>query len=317
MASRTIALLGGSGFVGRHLSARLAKDGHRVVILTRHPERVRASAVLPTASTRDVNVFDEQALTEALTGCDTAINLVGILNESSRYSFQKVHVQLTRSLVHACHASKVDRLLHMSALNANAAAGASSYLRSKGEGENIAHTTGKPKVAVTSFRPSVIFGHDDSFFNRFAQLLRLGPFMPLACPKARFAPVYVEDVVNAMALSLDDPDTIGQSYELCGPRAYDLETLVRYTAECTQSRTWIHPMGDLGSKVQAVLLGMAPGKPFTLDNYNSMSLDSVCTQGGFDHFGIRPQAIEGIVPRYLSQGREKDRFNQMRGNARR
>lgn len=317
MAPRTIALLGGSGFVGRHLAARLHRDGHRILVFTRRAERVRNARVLPSVQVSAVNIHDEKALSAALRGCDTAVNLVGILNENRHHKFQHVHVQLTRTIVHACHASGVDRLLHMSALNADAAAGASVYLRSKGEAENVAHTTGKPKVAVTSFRPSVIFGPDDSFFNRFAQLLRLGPVMPLACPGARFAPVYVEDVVEAMARSLQDPTSIGNSYELCGPRSYTLEELVRYTASCTGSGTHIHAMGRIGSLLQAAVLGLVPGKPFTLDNYNSMSLDSVCSRNGFAHFGITPLAVEGIVPRYLSGGRERDRFNRLRGNARR
>ncbi|MGB1110437.1 MAG: complex I NDUFA9 subunit family protein [Gammaproteobacteria bacterium] len=317
MASRRIAILGGSGFVGRHLSARLHHDGHKVVIFTRRPERSRASAVVPSVHLQSVNVFDEKALTNALADCDTVVNLIGILNESRANDFQRVHVELARTLVHASHAAGISRMLHMSALNADAGAGASKYLRSKGEGENVAHTTGKPKIAVTSFRPSVIFGPDDSFFNRFAQLLKLGPVMPLACPNARFAPVYVEDVVDAMAMSLADDATIGQSYELCGPKTYTLEALVRYTAQCIGSSTRIRPMGDMASRIQAILLGMAPGKPFTLDNYHSMSKDSVCQSNGFGHFGIKPRAIEGIAPRFLSRGRERDRFNALRGHARR
>ena len=153
-------------------------------------------------------------------GNDAVIHLVGILNEKGRdgRGFRAVHVELPRKVVQACRETGVRRILHMSALHA--AQGPSHYLRTKGEGEDLVHAAAAEGLRVTSFRPSVIFGPRDSFINRFAGLLRFAPFFfPLACPDARFAPVYVGDVARAFALTLEDPRSFGRRYDLCGPRA--------------------------------------------------------------------------------------------------
>ena len=232
----------------------------------------------------------------AFKGMDAVINLVGILNEQghSGEGFRRAHVELPRKVLNACHQNRVKRILHMSALNADANSGPSHYLRSKGEGENHVHAFAG-KIAVTSFRPSVIFGREDSFFNRFAQLLKLSPLVfPLACPAARFAPVYVEDVAACFVEALDDKDSYGQRYDLCGPKIYTLKQLVAYTASTLGVKRKIIGLPDVLSRLQANLLEFAPGKPFSIDNYHSLSEDSVCKQGK-----ILPTAVESIVPYYL------------------
>jgi NADH dehydrogenase len=247
-----------------------------------------------------IDVFDQNALAAQLKDCDAAINLIGILNESGpNKGFRRIHVELTNTLVDACHDAKVRRLLHMSALNADTTNGTSQYLRSKGEGESRVHTRGKAGMAVTSFRPSVIFGNDDSFINRFAALLRLpGPF-PLACPQARFAPVYVGDVASAFCNSLDDPSTFGQRYELCGPGVFTLEEIERYIADMMGKRKRVIRLGDRLSQFQAHALELIPGKPFTRDNYLSMRLPSVCSEDGLGRLGIEPTPMSAIVPQFL------------------
>ncbi|MEW7982549.1 MAG: complex I NDUFA9 subunit family protein [Candidatus Sedimenticola endophacoides] len=232
MKGTRVCILGGTGFVGRHLSTRLSAAGIACTIPSRHPQRHRDMLTTPGVKLVALNPYDPQQLQEALSGCRAAVNLVGILSESAHASFQRVHVELPNLLLRACKESGVPRLLHMSALNANEANGPSRYLKTKGLAENRTLTLGKPQVRVTSFRPSVIFGEEDSFFNRFAALLRLpGPF-PLACPEARFAPVFVGDVARAFVAALDDPATWGRHYELCGPRAFTLRQLLEYTAAC-------------------------------------------------------------------------------------
>jgi NADH dehydrogenase len=222
-------------------------------------------------------------------------------------------VQLVDILIDACREAGVRRLLHMSALNADESKGSSEYLRSKGQGENRAHTRGQASIHVSSFRPSVIFGPGDSFFNRFAGLLRLSPgIFPLACPDSRFAPVYVGDVAEAFARALDDPTAFAQRYDLCGPRVFSLRELVAYTAGRLELRTRIVGLGDRLSRMQARLLGLLPGKPFTLDNYLSLQTDSVCKKNGLAALGITPTDIEAAVPLYLGQRSQRQRYFSLR-----
>ena len=288
-------------------------------MVTRKPERHRALAVLPGVSLMTCDLRSVDDLNRVFTGCDAVINLVGILNESRHRTFAEFHIELVRRIVQAARARHVGRLLHMSALQANVANGPSAYLRSKGEGENIAHTTGKSGIAVTSFQPSVIFGPGDGFFNRFARLLLIAPgVLPLACPTARFAPVFVGDVVEVMARSLTDAHTHARRYPLCGPRAYTLRELVRYTAQTSNTPRWVVGLNDTLSRLQARLFERLPGKPFTMDNYFSTTVDSVCSENGFADFGISPVGIEAIVPGYLTvRGADRHRYHGMRSRARR
>ncbi len=308
-----ICVLGGTGFVGQNLAALLADRGYRVRIPTRRSERHRALRVLPGVEVVQADIHDTAELRRLLSGCEAAVNLAAILNERKKGDFDAMHVKLARNLAHACEEAGVERLLHMSALNAGA--GESRYLKTKGEGEDLVHDFSK--LAVTSFRPSVIFGPDDHFFNRFARLLKISPLMfPLACPHARFAPVFVGDVVHAMLYALEHPVTIGQRYDLCGPRAYSLLRLVRYTAGLLGLRRNIVALGDGASRLQARFMGLLPGQPFTMDNYLSMQTDAVCRDGFPRLFRIEPAAIASIVPLYLGHDDQRSRFDAWRRVAR-
>ncbi len=288
-------------------------------VLTRRRERHRDLLVLPTLQLVEADVHDPRVLAEQLRGQDAVINLVGILNEPGDNGsvFHKVHVELARQVVEACRGAGVKRLLHMSALNADAERGPSHYLRSKGAAEELVHAAADEfDFHVTSFRPAVMFGAGDSLFSRFAGLLRMAPyFFPLACAGTRFAPVYVGDVAEAFARALADPRTYGQRYDLCGPEAYTLGELVAYTAEVLHLRRRIIALGERASHLQARLLERVPGKPFSLDNYRSLQVDSVC-EGAFPAvFGIRPATVAAVVPQYLGQGNYRARFyDYRRGN---
>ncbi len=298
-----ICILGGSGFVGHHLAARLVRDGHRVRILTRRPAQHRELLVLPTLEMVACNIHDEDELQRCVAGCDVVINLVGILNEKRHNGrgFCRAHVELAHRVVVACQDNGIKRLLHMSALNADADKGSSYYLRSKGEAENLVHMA--KKLTVTSFRPSVIFGPGDSFFNRFAGLLKRIPlFFPLACARARFAPIYVGDVVECFARAIDNRATWGQRYDLCGPRSYTLKQLVLFTANQLGLRRHIFALPAWASWLQAFLMEFVPGKPFSRDNLNSMLTDSVCSGDFPAIFDITPRSIESEVPTYLNGG---------------
>jgi NADH dehydrogenase len=302
MDAMTITVLGGTGFVGRHLVARLTRDGHRLRVLTRRRERNRALLVLPAVSLVEGDVHDQDFLAQQFTGADAVINLIGILNEKgdNGRGFDRIHVELPRKVAEACKHTGVKRALHMSALNAGPNA-PSHYLRSKGTGEEVMHVLCKPHgCAVTSFRPSVIYGADDSFTQRFASLLRRIPFFfPLACPDAKFAPIHVEDVAHCFAQALNDARTRGQGYDLCGPKAYTLAELVTYIAHEIGVERRIIALSDWQSRMQAAFMEWAPGKPFSRDNYRSLQADSVCTGAFPTVFGVTPAALEDIAPAYL------------------
>ncbi len=308
--------------MGRALSARLVADGHEVLVPTRRYDKHRDLLVLPTLSLLQGNVHDPEFLAHCCEGRDAVINLVGILNERGRNGrgfadrnearaarqgrrgsgFARVHVELPEKLVAACRRAGVKRLLHMSALHASLTA-PSHYLRTKAMGEDTAHRTAADGIAVTSFRPSVIFGPRDSFVNRFAGLLRLAPgVFPLACPDAKFQPVYVEDVVSAFVHALHDSKTHGQRYDLCGPKVYTLSQIVSYIAELMDKRVVIVGLNRVLSQLQAAFLEFAPGKPFSLDNFRSLQVDSVCSGKAFPEvFGITPTPIEQVVPTYIAR----------------
>ena len=316
-----ICVLGGTGFVGQHLVSELAAAGHEILVPGRHPERHRELLVLPTVKLVKANVFDPARLNELFAGQDTVINLVGILNErrDNGKDFQRVHVELADQVVAACQSQQVPRLLHMSALNADAQNGASYYLRSKGEAEDRVHQA--RDIDVTSFRPSVIFGPGDHFITRFADLLRKMPgVFPLACGKSRFAPVYVRDVARAFTQSLRMPATYGQRYNLCGPHEYTLQELVQEIAHMLGLKRSVISLGNFASRLQANLLEYVPGKPFSRDNYRSLQVDSICPEGDAvlrEVFGIEPASIEAEVPRYLLHKVLRERYYEYRRFARR
>lgn len=291
-----ILLLGGTGFVGRALIDRLVREGHYVRVVSRRRERHRDLLVFPSAHVVDGDARDARALERELRDmqADAIVNLVGVLNASAA-GFEAAHVGVARAAVQAAGAAGVQRILQMSAINA-AANAPSEYLRSKGRGEAVVAQSG---LDWTIFRPNVIFGRRDAFLNRFARLLRLvpGPF-PLACPQAQLQPVYVGDVVESFAYALTHRAAIGQRYTLCGPRAYTLEALVRYVDGLIGTRARILPLNDRFSRWQARLLQYLPGKPFTMDNYFSLSVPAVC-EGTFPIPGVVPTSLESIAPTYL------------------
>jgi len=294
-----ICVIGGSGFVGTHLVNTLAGQGHQVKVISRRPERCRYLKALPGVRVNSTDFFASKILERQLDTFDVVINLVGVLNPLGKNTFELAHVDIARRIAEASQAVETPRLLHMSALNADEENGASDYLRSKGKAQNLVH--GIDKVNVTSFSPSVIFGPGDSFFNRFASLLENVPgVFPLFCAKARFAPVYVGDVVDAFVNSLDDKATFGKNYALCGPHTYSLYEIVKYTAQLTNSKSLLVPLNNFFSKPAVWIMDKFPAAPMTMDNYKSMQKDSVCDQPIADELGVSLHSVESIVPQYLA-----------------
>lgn len=294
-----ICVIGGTGFVGRHLLNRLSGAGYRTRVPTRHPYRHRHLRLVPGCEPVQIERWDETGLRNLMAGCDAVVNLVGILNEGGGRTFEQAHVGMVEATTRAALAAGVGAYLHMSALNADPA-GPSDYLRSKGRGEVAALAAADRGLAVTLFRPSVIFGPGDGLFNRFASLLRLlpGPF-PLACADARFAPVYVGDVVSAMLRSLEDSASRGQVYELCGPRTFALRDILTYTGSCIGRKVRVIPLSDRLAQLQARIFEKLPGKPFSMDNYLSLQIDSLCRKDGLGRLGISATDVDAVVPGYL------------------
>ncbi len=305
MSRRRICILGGTGFVGQHLTARLSAAGHEVRIITRHRERHKGLLVLPSVQLIEGDVYNVALLRREFRGQDVVINLVGILNERGRngQGFERAHVELPHRIVQGCRDCGVRRLLHISAMPASPDA-PSYYLRSKARGEALVLGSEGADLHVTVFRPSVIFGRNDKFTNRFARLLRATPLVfPLACPDARLQPVYVEDVAGAFQSALDDHRTHGQSYNLCGPTIYSLRQIVEYVSQLAGVPRRIIALGDGLSRLQAGFLEFMPGKPLSLDNYRSLQLDSVCDGDLPAIFGLTPSRLEDVAPLYLGQSR--------------
>jgi len=302
-----ICVLGGTGFVGRALVERLVADGHGVTVISRNSARHLDRSLPPNAMIRDCNEYDPAALTHALQGSDAAINLVGILNETGGFGrndsgrgFARAHVELTRTLIAACREASVPRLLQMSALNAGR--GRSHYLRTRGEAEELVKTSG---LDWTIFQPSVIFGPGDGLFCRFAALLRIAPALPLARASAKFAPVYIGDVVEAFARALADAHASSQSYELYGPDIVTLAQIVRMTAQQMGLHRIVIPLPDALGRVQAFAMDFVPGKPFSSDNFRSLLTDSVGGIDGLHRLGITPTKIAAILPDILGHGEDR------------
>jgi NADH dehydrogenase len=307
---RDVLVLGGTGFVGRHVVAKLAAAGHRIVVPTRRRARARDVVMLPTVTVVEADVHDTKQLAALVARADCVINLVGILHEEGAQTFARAHVELPRSVVAACKAAGVRRLVHMSALGA-AVDGPSRYQRSKGEAEALVAASG---LDWTIFRPSVVFGRGDSFLTMFAKLVRLLPVVALAAPNARFQPVWIGDVAHCFAQSVDDARTIAQRYDLCGPEVYTLRQLVAYVGRLTGHARPIVPLGPGLSALQARLLELSPVKLMTRDNLASMSRDNVSDAPFPVVFGIAPRPLEAIAPEYLGAASTRSRYDEFRAH---
>jgi NADH dehydrogenase len=304
-----VLVLGGSGFIGRHLVAALVARGTRVTVPARRRERAKHLILLPTVDVVEADVFARGALQRLAAGKQAVINLVGILHGD----FQRAHVELPQAVVNACRTAGVKRLLHMSALGASSDA-PSDYQRSKAMGERAVLAAND--LDVTVFRPSVVFGPEDRFLNLFAQLARLMPVLALACPQAQFQPVYVGDVAQVMAASLGEKESFGKRYDLCGPRRYTLRELMDFVCQVTGRRRLVIGLPHWASVMQAFMLEHLPGKLMTRDNVRSMQVPNICGDGAVPP-GLVPQALEAVAPSYLAPSGPRERYPQLRWRARR
>lgn len=303
-----ILVLGGSGFIGRHVVAQLAGAGHSVVVPTRQRERAKHLILLPTVDVVEADIYAPGALAGLLQGCDAVINLVGVLHSRPGKpwgpQFARAHVELPRLLLAACRDAGVRRVLHMSALQARTDA-PSEYLRSKGEGEAWLLAQQKD-FQVTAFRPSVVFGPEDRFLNLFAMLARCTPVFVLGSPEARFQPVFVGDVARVIVRSLNDRASFGKAFNLAGPRVYTLRELVKFAARESGHPRWVYGLSRGFSFAQAWAFELLPFKLLSRDNFRSMQVDSVSNEPL--PYGIVPTALESVAPQYLRRIVMKARY---------
>ncbi len=302
MKYESILVIGGSGFIGSHITAALSAAGKRVIVPTRRLARARHLWVLPTVQVVEADVFNPQALDRLLSQADAVINLVGVLHSGAGTpwgpAFERAHVELPRRLVAACERQAVTRCLHMCALGADSH-GPSMYQRSKAAGERIMLDAADLKV--TSFRPSVVFGPEDNFLNMFAKLQSLLPVLALGGVRAKFQPVYVGDVAKAFVTALDDPETIGKVYELTGPRVYSMKELLHLAGVYSGHPRPVIGLPDSLARLQAFFLEHVPGGPLmSRDNLDSMKSDNVASGLYPVPAGWQPTPLEAVAPEYLA-----------------
>jgi NADH dehydrogenase len=297
-------VFGGSGFIGRYVVRRLARAGKTVRVAVRDTEGAlflktagRIGQIVPLYAP----VTDDAAVKRAVAGADWVVNLVGVLAESRAATFQAIHVDAAARVAAASSAAGVKRLLHMSAIGADPASD-SRYAASKGEGETAVRAA---FPGATILRPSVVFGPEDNFFNRFAGMTRIMPFMPVIEGATRMQPVYAGDVADAVLAALKSDAAIGATYELGGPKAWLFVDLLAYILKVTGRKLPLVNMPVPLVRLQACVLEMLPGKLLTRDQLKLLARDNVVSSGalGFADLGISPTAVEMVVPDYLSRFR--------------
>jgi len=319
-------VFGGSGFIGRHVVQRLANMGWRVRVATRDPEG--ASYLRPRGDVGQVepvyaDLTKEFSVQAAVERADLVINLVGILYERGKNRFQAIHVDGAARIAQAAKAAGAKQLVHVSALGADAASD-SAYARSKAEGEQAVLAAFPDAVIL---RPSVVFGPEDDFFNRFAELTNFLPFLPVFVrdgfrPKGfgidlfgsggpRFQPVYVGDVADAVIAALK-PGHEGTCFELAGPRVYDFRELMRLTLQAVDRRRFLLPVPMPIAKLKAAFLQFLPHPPLTPDQVRLMGHDNVAGGAlpGLKALGLQPQSVESVLPTYLSRYKNPYKFKR-------
>lgn len=305
MAYSVVTVFGGAGFLGRSIVSALARQGAHVRVACRRPDEALrckpmgdVGQVAPVAA----NIRDDASVAAAVDGADAVINLVGILYESGRQSFDAVHRDGAGRIARAAASAGVAQLVHVSAIGADPEA-PSKYARSKGEGEAAVKAAFDKAVIL---RPSILFGPDDDFFNRFAALARISPVLPLiGGGHTRFQPVYVRDVAEAAVAALTNPDTAGRTFELGGPQIYSFRQLLQLLLAVIDRKRLLVPVPFWAAMVKAFFLELSPVPLLTRDQVRLLRGDNVVTEGvaGFADLGISPTAPEVILPTYLSRFR--------------
>ena len=304
---KTVTIFGGSGFVGRHLVQQLAKANYHIRVAVRRPSRAGFLQPLGGVSqieTIAVDILDEESVHEAVKGAEAVVNLVGIIAPSGRQKFNEIHIQGARSIAIAAKEADVRQLVHMSALGAGEKSN-SKYARTKAHGEDAVLNM-DPSAII--FRPSVIFGPEDEFFNRFANLMQLTPIMPVFAKNTKFQPVFVGDVASAISAAIMGKGTPGTIYELGGPEIISMLDVHKRIREFTGLRSLLLPLPLILAKILALITSPLPNAPITRDQIKLLKKDNVVSMQASsenrtltDISPIRPHSIDTIVPLYLDR----------------
>jgi uncharacterized protein YbjT (DUF2867 family) len=305
-----VTVFGGSGFLGRYTVRAFARAGHRIRVAVRKPHL--ANFLLPMAHVGQIQVVhadvsNSDSVARALRGADAAVNLVGILYESGRQKFETIHAAAAETIAQSARAQGAASLVHVSAIGADPNSEA-KYARTKAEGEARVREA-YPGAPI--LRPSIVFGPEDQFFNRFAALARISPALPLiGGGRTRFQPVYVCDVAEAILRAATDASTAGHTYELGGPRIYTFRELMRLVLAETNRRRWLVPIPWAIATLQGSVLGVMPRPMLTRDQVRLLKRDNVVAPDSLAlaDLGIEPEPVEAIIPSYLWRFRREGQF---------
>jgi uncharacterized protein YbjT (DUF2867 family) len=317
MKTHQIAVLGGSGFIGRYVVKRLAERGEVVAVGGRHAadaKFLRLKGEVGQVGLVNIAIDDEAVLPEFLAGKDALINCVGILKERGRQNFDLVHHAAPAKLARLAREARVERLIHISAIGADPRS-SSAYARSKAAGEQAVKDA---FPTATILRPSIVFGPEDDFFNRFAAMAVMSPALPLiGGGETRFQPVYVGDVADAVIAALDDPAAAGRTYELGGPKIYTFRALLELMLGEIKRKRWLIDLPFGVAALQARLFSILPNPPLTLDQVEMLKRDNVVSSGALTlaTLGIEPTAVEAILPSYLDRFRRGGWYDRRRAAA--
>jgi NADH dehydrogenase len=299
-----VTVFGAGGFLGRYVAQSLLKTGVRIRAAERDPRRawyLKPLGGLGQVQFVRANVTDRDAVAAAVQGSDAVVNLVGIL----KGPFRKIHVDGARNVAEAAAAAGVPSLVHISAIGADPES-ESAYGRTKGEGEEAVRAA---FPAATIVRPSIAFGQEDNFINRFARMARLMPVLPVIRPTWKLQPVHAADLGKAIALAALDPGNhAGQTYELGGPNVMTMAELNKWICDTTGRHRPLAELPDPIGKAIARLTGWLPMAPITWDQWLMMSHDNVATGPGFEAFGLHPAPLAAIAPAWLVPFRRHGRF---------
>lgn len=301
MRNQVVTVFGGSGFIGRYVVQRLARRNVRIKVPSRTPNRVRH--LQPMVSPGQIvidspDLGSEEALTRYLERVHAVVNLIAILFERRKGQFRSVHVDLAGRIARAARAAGVERLVHVSAIGADRQS-SSAYARTKAEGEQAVR---EAFPDATILRPSVVFGPEDKFLNKFGAMSRFLPALPLiGGGRTRFQPVYVGDVADAILAALEQPEARGATYELGGPQVYTFEELMRWLLRTLGRNRLLLPISFRLAKLQGRILEHLPEPPLTQDQVELLKSDNVVGEEAktLADLGIRPTPMELIAPNYL------------------
>lgn len=309
MSGELVTIFGGSGFVGKTLVQHLAKAGYRIRIAVRRPNNaldVKPLGDLGQVQIAQANVRNKASVEAAVRGADYVVNLVGVLFESGSQSFDKLHATGAGMIAEASAEAGVKKLVHLSAIGADAES-SSKYAKSKAAGE-AAILQNFPTAVIV--RPSIIFGADDSFFNKFAKMAKSFGVLPVICGETKFQPVYVGDVAEAITKIIGNDDVEGGVFEIGGPKVYSFRELLELVKKVTEQDAFLIPVPTQIAYFQAFFLGMLPNPMVTIDQIRLLEHDNVVSQGakGIDSLGITPTPPEAIIPNYLMHYRPNGQF---------